>query len=326
MQSDLQDVPAARAGDRRDGRVYSYTPDIVLAIQVALITARPLLLSGPPGCGKSSLASFVARNLGFSYFEFVADAESTPQDLLWRLDVVRRLNDAQHAGIRQDEAGEKSLLDYIDPGPLWWAINPDSAARRGRSVEVFEKLGSPYATQPSYLPGYTASRRGSVLLIDEIDKADSAFCNGLLVPLGSRQFNIPEADITVPPNEDALACSPLVIITTNNERDLPAAFIRRCIALSIPRPNASQLMAAARLHFPSLIGDLEHEPKVEALAKRFDDDLSAVGVLPSTAEFLDLVGTLIGLDLEIDSEEWKLVQRLVVEKPGTRGNQPLNRF
>lgn len=326
MQNDSGTPAAQRGGDRRDGRVYAYSPEIVLAIQVALITSRPLLLSGPPGCGKSSLASFVARNLGFSYYEFVADAEAVPQDLLWRLDVIRRLNDAQHAGIRQDEVGEKSILDYIDPGPLWWALNPDWARRRGRSPEVFERLGSPSAAPPNYMPDHCPSRSGAVLLIDEIDKADSNFPNGLLVPLGSRQFHVPEADLTVPPDADAVSCSPLVIITTNNEKELPDAFIRRCVALSIPRPNADQLMTAARLHFPALTHEPELQGKVASLAERFDDDSSLVATPPSTAEFLDLVGTLITLNMDVNSEEWKLVERLVVEKPAAHGALPPSRF
>src|SRR5689334_23393016 len=89
LVDNLHDVEAnghPRLGDARDGRIYVVTPEIVTALKVAVVTGRPLLLSGPPGCGKSSLASYVARNLSLSYFEFTVTDDSDPRDLLWRMD------------------------------------------------------------------------------------------------------------------------------------------------------------------------------------------------------------------------------------------------
>ncbi|WP_410633749.1 AAA family ATPase [Amycolatopsis sp. cmx-4-83] len=318
-------LPAGQThgGDRRDGRVYAYSDEMVLALQVALITSRPLLLSGAPGCGKSSLASFVARNLGLAYHEYVVTDESSPQDLLWRMDVIRRLNDAQLGGLRKDELGRTSLLDYVEPGPLWWSINPASAARRNLPSDGDGHREVKLLSPPTPLPDHEPSRPGAVLLIDEIDKADSNFCNGLLVPLGSKQFSAPELDSVVQAGGDQPAHSPLVVITTNNEKELPEAFVRRCVALAIPEPTAQHLSATAKLHYPALADDPAARGKVDEIAGRFVAE--SVGIGASTAEFLDLVGTLLALDVDLSSERWRQIERLVVEKPAARHAMPARR-
>jgi len=126
---DVEDFGARRSGsvgDRRDGLVYVYgdskSSEIVLAVNVALATGRPLLVRGPSGSGKSSLALNVARVLDYRYYEHVVTSRTVALDLLWRFDVVRRLSDAQ-AG------GTKPLSDYIEPGVLWWAFDPRAPAR-----------------------------------------------------------------------------------------------------------------------------------------------------------------------------------------------------
>lgn len=300
-----------RKGDRRDGYVYSPTPEIITAIQVALVTGRPLLLSGPPGCGKSSLASFVARTLGFAYLEYVVTDESAPQDLLWKVDVIARLRDAQLAG---DRSQVPPLNDYVDPGPLWWALDPMSAARRG--VPEGETLPRP-SRVPGHLKDHVPSREGAVLLIDEIDKAESSFCNGLLVPLGSRQFYVTDVDVLVENGHYRAAESPLVIATTNGERDLPDAFVRRCVVLALEGPDAQRLEEIARLHFPHITEDGDLQERVRLLAHRFE---TASKEHASIAEFLDLLEVLLTMGIDVDSEEWRLVESLVVEKPSVRRN------
>src|SRR5438034_9521424 len=117
--------------DRRDGSVYYFHhDDIVLAVNVALVTGRPLFLQGPSGSGKSSLARTIARNMKRRYYERVISSRTTVRDLLWHFDVLRRLQDAQV----KEPGVTLSVTDYIEPGVLWWAFDPMSAAKMPHAV------------------------------------------------------------------------------------------------------------------------------------------------------------------------------------------------
>ncbi|MFD9702450.1 AAA family ATPase [Lentzea sp. NPDC059081] len=288
LQISVGEDGSGRHGDSRAGDVYILTPEIETAVKVAVLTGRPLLLGGPPGCGKSSLASFLARKLGVSYHEFVATEDSRPSDLIWRLDAVRRLGDANTKSL-SGRTGRDSTAPYIEPGPLWWALNPESARERGGSARLEE---NEQAAPPKRLTNHTPDRAGAVLLIDEIDKADAAFCNGLLVPLGSRQAFVGPLDITIEVPVGAPAWSPLTVITTNNERDLPEAFLRRCLVLRLPEPDGSRLVDIVVEHFGPLPAALEQ--LVRDLAEEATQPHTGRPV--STAEFLDLVKVLRHLD------------------------------
>src|SRR5215813_8653975 len=118
-------------GDRRDGRVYVHDQRIRSATRVALATGRPLLLRGAAGSGKSSLAPFMARALNRRFYSFTVTARTQARDLMWQFDALQRLSDAQ---IRRSGDVGPSKVDrlehYIQPGVLWWALNPVSARRR----------------------------------------------------------------------------------------------------------------------------------------------------------------------------------------------------
>ena len=269
---------ATRIADRSETVAYVYSDAVVLAVNLALATGRPLLVRGPSGTGKSSLARDLARRTGRVLTEVQMTSRIEAQDLLWQFDAIRRLQDAQIQQLRPDAA-------YIRPGPLWIAFDKNSAAeqsaayRRGAVPQDGEDSARTIAAQPA------------VLLIDEIDKADPDVPNNLLTVLGNLAF-------TVEPLGQTIACEqpPLVVITTNEERDMPAAFVRRCIELVIPFPDRAQLEAIALAHFP------DFDPAT--LARLADLAIAAMeaersGV--STAEFLDLVQACA--ELGITSED-----------------------
>src|SRR5687767_783409 len=205
-------------GDQREGSVYVYSPEIVLAVNVALATRRPLLVRGPSGSGKSSLARNVANFLNWRYYETVISSRTQARDLLWEVDLLRRLNAAQ----AQDRVLGADLAPYVTPGVLWWAFDRPGALRHGKAVKAADS-GQQAPKEPGEQK-HPAAR--AVVLIDEIDKADPDVPNNLLVPLGSLQFRVEETGALV---ETDAKRAPLVFITTNDERELPAAFLRRCV-------------------------------------------------------------------------------------------------
>jgi len=217
-----------------DGKGYCFdvAGDIELAVNVALATDRPLLVRGRSGQGKSALAQAVAFRLNRRYVECVITARSTPDDLLWRVDAVRRLSDAQ---VRKLE----SIKQYIEPGALWQAIDPASAKYYGAAAA---------SAQTAARQSSVDDTRPAVLLIDEIDKADPDLPNALLVPLGSWRFEVPSINRVIAAAEDSIR--PLVVITSNDERALPNAFERRCIVLDLPDADENRLKQIAKARCP----------------------------------------------------------------------------
>lgn len=145
------------------------------AIDAALAAQRPLLVRGEPGIGKSQLVRAAARHLGRVSLSRVVDARTESTDLLWHYDAVARLADAQLAGAlgAKEPAGRVrrrlAVGHYLRPGPLWWAFDWTDAARQAKALCQGEPPQDPDPNAP--LPPDPA--RGSVVLVDEIDKADS---------------------------------------------------------------------------------------------------------------------------------------------------------
>ena len=214
MDNDPPDIDV-RTADARDGKYYNINRKTEVALQVALITGRPLLIVGPPGCGKSSLMPFVAKNLDLAPHTYTVTETSEASDLLWNIDHLERLNDS-NKGL--DKANE--IRNYVQPGVLWRAFRPDVQSSLREDYDSTTSTDEP--------------REGAVVLIDEIDKADSGFANSLLVAIGSLQIDVPasfmEDDNVVKADEGTIV---LVIITSNDERELPPALVRRCITLDV---------------------------------------------------------------------------------------------
>jgi len=303
---------ADRRGDRSPDAAeqtdrYEYDDDIELAVNVALAAGRPLLVRGRPGTGKSSLARSVARHLGWRYYEATVSSRTTARDLLWTFDTVARLADAQAGpdGLRERSA-------YVSPGPLWWAFDRELAARRGIPPDDWAQAceqGVRAVADPS--PGGDPLR--AVVLVDEIDKADPDVPNDLLVPLGSFRFTADES-VAV-----KAATVPLVILTTNDERDLPRAFLRRCVVLSLRDPDPERLRRIVRRHFPD-VADVVLKPLLteygEATGRRRTDGLPP----PSVAELLDAVAAVTGLDS--GPSQWPGIVTLLLDKATASPQDP----
>ncbi|MFL6255072.1 MAG: AAA family ATPase [Pyrinomonadaceae bacterium] len=297
---------ALRAGDRRDGLVYVYNDKIELAVNVALVTGRPMLIRGPSGSGKSSLARNVARRMRWWYYEQVITSRTQARDLLWTFDSLRRLSDAQANRLNENAA------HYVEPGVLWWAFDPKRAAARVAGGGQVENR----ATDPGIAPAEAGSAAdGAVVLLDEIDKADPDVPNNLLVPLGSLEFRVKETGALVEASRPLL-----IMITTNDERVLPNAFTRRCVTLNLEPPNEELLVKIAREHYgPDKSG------VYKAIARRVLEEMSAVRDakvvgenkhVPSTAEYLDTVRAFmdLGVDPETDAEAWRVISSATIWK------------
>ena len=284
--------------DRHERQVYVYYDDkITLAINAALAAGRPLLIEGPPGSGKSSLALDVAQKLGWRDYERVVTSRTSAQDLLWEFDALRRLNDAQlgNEHIRPREA-------YVEPGVLWWVFDPHGAAVQGQQ-----------AKPPRQDPGMPGQGPEAVLLLDEIDKADPDVPNDLLVPLGAGQFEIKETGTLVKKKRGFF-----LVITTNGERDLAPAFVRRCVRLKLEHPNEGQLVKIAQSHFEGRDVAL-YQPVAEWVVKSRQEALQRGIRPPSTAEFLDAIRACGALGIEPGSSEWKTLSQLILAKADAPG-------
>ncbi len=307
--------------DSRAGAVYRMMPELHLAVEVALTTGRPLLLRGDPGTGKSSLAPYVARVLGWRFYDQVVTSTSTSNDLLWRFDAVKRLSDAQAAGAEDER-------HYLRPGVIWWALNRTSA------LDAAKLSGAP---EPGAADNGDRRPDRAVVLIDEIDKAHPDLPNGLLVTLGANEIPVPYLpDPIRPTTPKRIADVPskieiapvLFVVTTNEERELPPAFVRRCITFQLRHPDPAQLVEIARTHFDH--GGGEFRRKDERLATKIAarvDELRKGAVAgvhkPSTAEFLDAFRACRHRGITPDSADarWRLIEQVALVKSANIGSR-----
>jgi MoxR-like ATPase len=189
-----------------------------------------------------------------------------PQDLMWRFDAVRRLADASSNSLKKDES------DYATPGVMWRALDPYSAN---------------VALVPDANPN-------CVLLLDEIDKADSDLPNSLLEVLGNRSFKTPWS--TVPSDKRAEKLNLLIVITSNDERELPLAFLRRCVVLDLRVPDAEApfvawLLERGQAQFGAMNADIRQSAAQMVWRDREQSPLGQ-GARPGLAEYLDLLRAL----------------------------------
>lgn len=247
------------SNNRFDGTErYVATEDLKLAVNAALTLQRPLLIKGEPGTGKTMLAEEVAASLGRPLLQWHIKSTTKAHQGLYEYDAVSRLRDSQLG----DEK-VKNISNYIIKGVLWRAFTSETP---------------------------------TVLLIDEIDKADIEFPNDLLRELDQMAFHVYETNETISAKH-----RPLVIITSNNEKDLPDAFLRRCFFHYIRFPDRDTLKSIVSVHFPEL-----HANVLRASLDAFFSLREAPGLKkkPSTSEFLDWLRLLVAEDIsaaEIDA-------------------------
>ena len=230
---------------------YVSTDDLSIAVNAAINLEKPLLVKGEPGTGKTELARQIAKTLKLKIVEWNIKSTTKAQQGLYEYDAVTRLRDSQ---LYKDKIDDISR--YIKKGKIW---------------QSFE------------------SRDKTVLLIDEIDKADIEFPNDLLQELDKMEFHIYETGETIIAKK-----RPIIIITSNNEKDLPEAFLRRCFFHYINFPDIETLKKIVNVHYPNIKKNLLDN----ALNIFFEiRDIQGLKKKPSTSEALDWIKLLLIEDI-----------------------------
>ncbi|MFA7416299.1 MAG: MoxR family ATPase [Rhizobium sp.] len=231
---------------------YIADKDLMVAVNAAIRLERPLLVKGEPGTGKTELARQVAAALGLDMLEWNIKSTTKAQQGLYEYDAVSRLRDSQLGDERVND-----VKNYIRKGKLWQSF---------------------------------AASQKTVLLIDEIDKADIEFPNDLLQELDRMEFHVYETGETI-----TARIRPIVIITSNNEKELPDAFLRRCFFHYIRFPDAETLSRIVEVHYPGI-----KQALVRSALMQFYEVRETPGLRkkPSTSEALDWIRLLVAEDID----------------------------
>lgn len=266
-------------------QINPYLPDddLIEAVNLAIDLERPLLLEGDPGCGKTCLAEALAYELGVNnrvsqwpYFRWDVKSSSRGKEGLYTFDAVGRLRDAQMLGANLSEL--ENFLAEDDFGQL------KERLKNKRKYLEFGALGK----------AIRQTKRRAIVLIDEVDKADGDFCNDLLLELDRYEFKVPEiSDTEIYKSETA---KPIVILTSNREKPLPAPFLRRCIYFYVQFPTGDRLLEIVQQRFGEQVSDrmalveqaIAHVEVVRNLLSNKPGSRP-----PGTSEFLDFLAALL---------------------------------
>ncbi|MEA5553294.1 MoxR family ATPase [Anabaena cylindrica UHCC 0172] len=293
--------PQSGAKDPKERVYYPYlpSPDLIEAVNLAIALERPLLLEGEPGCGKTRLAGAVAYEFTKKYLQndknkqrqqnpenkqseekwwdyYIWNIKSTTRarDGLYSYDAIARLRDAQLIGTNLNE-----VQNFLEDGEI------EQLRTRLKDKKNYRKLAAlgQSLTEHSHRP---------ILLIDEIDKADSDFANDLLLELDQLRFEIPETreDFPTPKNK------PIIFITSNREKPLPEPFLRRCLYFFVNFPEQKHLKNIIKQRFGELAEN--QELLVTKAIERFYDIRSKIENVPGsrppgTSEFIEFLTALL---------------------------------
>lgn len=289
------------------------------ALMAAWLSERPLLVRGDPGTGKSQLARAAAVAMGWQFVSEVVNAHTEVQDLWYHFDAVSRLGQAQllsGLGKNDSKLDIRAELDpkkFLSPGVLWWAYDWITAQEyyKGSDFKLYhpipELADSPEKSENLPIP------KGVVLLIDEIDKADADLPNSLLETLDNARFRVPWISEGIGYRaSDYEAIRPLVIITTNEDRQLPPAFVRRCLVLNLELPEdeiqlVEYLADRGKQHYTDDNDKPIFTRKVlNTAASQLHEDRQEAESLgfkpPGQAEYLDMLRVLSKMELDEDGQ------------------------
>lgn len=259
------------------------------AVNVAITLGQPLLVTGEPGTGKTQLAASIAYELELRQLNFYTKTTSTASDLFYQYDALRRFQDAN-----MGEKKQTNIDDYIDYQALGLAIL--------RTMPPGE--ANPYLPEKYKVKKPTRS----VVLIDEIDKAPRDFPNDILNEIENMEFTVKESGKKFKSDKRLY---PIIILTSNSEKNLPDAFLRRCVFYHIEFPSAEDLKKIINKRFN---GDSMFVPDfVEKVVEKFEE-IRALPLKkkPATAELLNWIKILKAKNINVndfkngDAETWML--------------------
>lgn len=313
-----KEVPAGAAPKPPN---YLVSKELAAASWVALLLRQPLLLTGDPGVGKTRFAEKLASDLGLGSPAVIQVKSTTSgRDLLYRFDDLARFRDASidrksnalgapPAAAPPAVPAMKSMLSYVQLQGLGRAIVRSAGAATAVKLdpsldrrEIFGDLASQENLTlgqvfPREFDGTDGSPRFTLVLVDELDKAPRDTPNDLLGEIEQMAFRFDELGFEVRAKP---AFKPIVIVTSNAERNLPDAFLRRCVFYRIetPTPEAMSAIAAARL------GDIDANCKLMTSVVDFYKTVAARATekKPGTAEFIALVAYLRAAGFKTDQE------------------------